>query len=123
MIRIVVGGQLAKEKIAELVKQTGGEEVDVSIMQDVQAAMAIKNGTADYYIGACNTGGGGALALAIALLGMTLCKTLTSPGRSCDEAKIASALESGKKAFGITDEHVPGVVPMLVKQILAQNEK
>lgn len=122
MIKIVVGGQLAKEKIAELVRRTGGADVEVTIMQDIQAAMAIKSGSADYYIGACNTGGGGALALAIALLGMSLCETLTSPGRSCDEAKIMDALDHGKKAFGITEEHVPGVVPMLVKQILAKNQ-
>lgn len=122
MIKIVVGGQLAKEKIAELVRHAGGDAVEVAIMQDIQAAMAIKNGSADYYIGACNTGGGGALALAIALLGMPLCETLTSPGRSCDEEKIISALDHGKKAFGITDEHVPRVVPMLVKQIIAKNQ-
>lgn len=118
MLKIVVGGQLAKEKIAELVRETGGDQVEVTIMQDISAAMAIKNGTADYYIGACNTGGGGALALAIALLGIPLCETLTTPGRSCDEAKIIAALDNGKKAFGVTDEHVNNVIPMLTKEIL-----
>ena len=118
MVKIAVGGQLAKEKIAELVRQTGGDRVEVKVMQDVSAAMAIKNGSADYYIGACNTGGGGALALAIALLGMSLCETLTTPGSSCDESKIITALNNGKKAFGVTDEHVSKVVPMLIKQIL-----
>lgn len=121
MLRIVVGGQLAKEKIAELVRQTGGDNVQVTIMQDIGAAMAIKKGTADYYMGACNTGGGGALALAIAILGMPLCETLTTPGRSCDEAKIISALENGKKAFGVTDEHVTKVIPMLTKELLARH--
>jgi hypothetical protein len=120
MLRIVVGGQLAKEKIAELVIQTGGDQVRVTIMQDIGAAMAIKNGTADYYIGACNTGGGGALALAIAILGMSLCETLTTPGRTCDEAKIINALNNGKKAFGVTDEHVPTVIPMLIKELIAR---
>ena len=120
MIKIVVGGQLAKEKIAELVSLNGGDQVQVTIMQDVGAAMAIKNGTADYYMGACNTGGGGALAMAIAILGMSLCETLTSPGRSCDQAKIINALNNGKKAFGVTDEHVQNVIPMLTKELLTR---
>lgn len=119
-VKIVVGGQLAKEKIAELIRKIGREKVSVTVMQDIQAAMAVKSGAADYYVGACNTGGGGALALAIAILGMSLCETLTSPGRSCDEAKIKAALSNGKRAFGLTEEHVPQVVPLLVKQIIGQ---
>lgn len=119
-VKIVVGGQLAKEKIAKLIRETGREKVSVTVMQDIQAAMAVKNGVADYYVGACNTGGGGALALAIAILGIPLCETLTPPGRSCDEAKIKTALSNGKRAFGLTEEHVPQVVPLLVKQIIEQ---
>ena len=42
--------------------------------------MAIKTGAADFYLGACNTGGGGALAMAIALLGMGQCATVSMPG-------------------------------------------
>ena len=119
MIKIVVGGQLAKDKIAKIAEEIGGDQVQVNIMQDISAAMAIKNHTADYYIGACNTGGGGALALAIALLGLSLCETLTTPGSMCDVEKIRAAVAGGKKAFGLTDEHVEQVVPLLVEELLA----
>lgn len=122
MIRFVVGGQLAKGKIAELTRGICGDKASVAVMQDVGAAMAIKNGAADYYLGACNTGGGGALALAIAILGMGVCETLTTPGRTCDLDKIKAALDNGKKAFGITDEHVTQIVPMLVTEILARQQ-
>jgi hypothetical protein len=118
MIRFVVGGQFAKENIAELVRKVGGDQVEVSVMQDTSAAVAIKSGKSDFYLGACNTGGGGALALAIAILGMSLCQSLSMPGRVCSEEEIVSAVRSGKKAFGMTDETVGIIVPLVVKATL-----
>ena len=65
MKKIVVGGQIDKEEVKALVLQYGLPEDSVEVKSDLDAAMAIKSGTADYYIGACNTGGGGALAMEV----------------------------------------------------------
>ena len=62
MVRIVVGGQINKREIADFTCQFLGDKATVDVKGDLDAAMAMKAGQYDYYIGACNTGGGGALA-------------------------------------------------------------
>jgi hypothetical protein len=119
MIRIVVGGQIDKEKIADMIKEIGTDKVSVSVKSDIEAAMAIKTGQADYYLGACHTGGGGALAMAIALLGMGLCTTVSMPGTMKCEAEIIQEINNGKKAFGFTPQHADQVVPIILKKILS----
>lgn len=118
MLRIVVGGQIEKNKVAEIIKKIGGEKVSVTIKSDIEAAMAIKTNQADYYFGACNTGGGGALAMAIALLGMGLCATVSMPGKIRSDEEILKEVESGKKAFGFTPQHAEQVIPVIMNKIL-----
>ncbi|SKA97176.1 Protein of unknown function DUF2620 [Caloramator quimbayensis] len=118
MIRIVVGGQIDKERIANLIREIGGDNVKVEIKSDIEAAMAIKTDNADYYFGACNTGGGGALAMAIALLGLPLCATVSMPGNIKSDEEIKKEIENGKKAFGFTPQHAEQVIPVIMKKIL-----
>ena len=54
-MKIVVGGALNKKENAELIEKYGNGQVEVVIMQDIQAALALKNGQADYYFGSCQT--------------------------------------------------------------------
>ena len=75
----------------------------------------LKNGQADYYFGACKTGGGGALAMAIALLGMNQCATVSMPGKMLSEDEILAQVKAGKKAYGFTDQHIEKVVPIILK--------
>ena len=49
MLKIVIGGQLSKKENAELVEKYGEGKVEISVMGDLQAAMAVKNKKADYY--------------------------------------------------------------------------
>jgi len=118
LIRIVVGGQMDKDRVAEIIKKLGGDKVSVKIQTDIQAAMAIKTNQADYYFGACNTGGGGALAMAIALLGMPLCATVSMPGNIRSESEIIKEIENGKKAFGFTPQHAEQVIPIILNKII-----
>lgn len=118
MIRIVVGGQIDKGRIAEIIRKIGGNNVTVEVKSDIEAAMAIKTNKADYYFGACNTGGGGALAMAIALLGMPLCATVSMPGNIKSDEEILKEIESGKKAFGFTPQHAEQVIPVIMNKIL-----
>ena len=39
-----------------MIETYGNGQVEVQIMQDIQAALALKNGQADYYVGSCQTG-------------------------------------------------------------------
>lgn len=117
-MKIVVGGQIDKDAVASIIKKTAGDSVAVEIKSDIEAAMAIKTGAADYYFGACNTGGGGALAMAIALLGMGMCATVSMPGNIKSEEQIKAEVEGGKKAFGFTAQHAEQVIPVILKYLL-----
>ena len=76
-MKIVVGGQIDKDDIAAIVKKELGDQAEVTVKGDLDAVMGMKAGTYDYYVGACNTGGGGALAMALAILGKAKCATLS----------------------------------------------
>lgn len=114
MKKIVVGGQIDKEAVQKLVEQYADGKFTSEIKSDLEAAMAIQQGQADYYVGACNTGGGGALAMALALLGRENCETISMPGKVMSEAEIRQSVQSGKKAFGFTAQHKEIVLPILM---------
>lgn len=117
-MKIVVGGAVEKQAVAELIMEIGGERVDVKIMSDIQAAMAIKNRQADYYFGACHTGGGGALSMAIALLTKAKCATVSMPGRLPKVENVKREVREGKVAFGFTADHYQTAVPMIMAELL-----
>lgn len=118
-MKIVIGGQIEKEKIAETVRrEVGDRATSVTVMGDIEAAMALKSGAADYYFGACNTGGGGALAMAIAIAGASQCITVGMPGKILSNEEIIAGVNAGKKAFGFTGQDTEIVVPVIIKAIL-----
>lgn len=118
MKRIVIGGQIDKERLAEVVRNICGERAVVTVKTDIEAAMDVKTNVADYYLGACNTGGGGALAMAIALLGANNCATVSMPGNIKSDDDIKAEIAAGKKAFGFTAQHIDAVVPVILAEIL-----
>ena len=95
MIRINVGG-LAAQEIRDLAAEIGRDAVDVKVTTDIAGAKEVAQGQADYYLGACATGGGGALAMAIAILGFSNCFTAspnvaTKPKPSVANTPVARA--------------------------------
>lgn len=117
-MRFVVGGQIEKEKIAETLRTLAGDKAtSITVMGDIEAAMAIKSGSADYYVGACNTGGGGALAMAIAIAGADKCATLGMPGKILSDEEIIAHVNAGKVAFGFTGQDIDSVMPVLLNAI------
>jgi hypothetical protein len=122
LIRINVGGLAAKE-VAALAVQIGGDQVEVRTGTDIVGAQQVAMGIADYYFGACATGRGGALAMAVAYLGVSSCFTASMTGRPPREKEIQEAVAAGKKAFGFTTDHVDLAVPMIVKAILARHRQ
>lgn len=115
-MKIVVGGQIDKNQIADKIRKLW-EGVDLEVKSDLEAAMSVKNGNADCYIGACNTGGGGALGMAIALVGRDNCSTLSMPGKIMDDDQIRIEVQSGKKAFGFTAQHQDKILPILISEL------
>lgn len=120
-MKIVVGGQIDKEEIAAIVKKELGEQAEITVKGDLDATMGMKSGVYDYYVGACNTGGGGALAMALAILGKAKCATISMPGHIKSTEEIVEEVKNGKVAFGFTAQHKAEVLPILLKA-LAEKE-
>lgn len=116
-MKIVVGGQISKQEISEFIKDFFHGKIEVKIKNDLDAVNALKMGKYDYYVGACNTGGGGALAMAIALLGRNKCQTISMPGKISTDEEIVNAVQEGKVAFGFTAQHAQQVLPVLLKAL------
>jgi len=121
-MKFAVGGAIDKQKVAAKIAEASNGQAEATIMSDVEAAMAVKTGKADYYIGACATGGGGALALAMALLGASRCAILSVPGRPPRQELIEKAVQEGKVAFGITSDHIDTAVPILVSVLMKKGD-
>lgn len=124
MLKVVVGGQINKEEIAKFIKNYLHDQVEVTIKSDLDAAMAMKANQYDYYVGACNTGGGGALAMAMALVGADACATISMPGKIFADDFIIAEVSKGKRCFGFTAQHAEQVLPVLLTQfVIKKGEK
>ncbi len=120
MIKIVVGGQISKDEIAKFITNFMGDKAEVTVKNDLDAAMAMKAGQFDYYVGACNTGGGGALAMAMALVGSDKCATISMPGNICSDEFMIAEVKKGKTCFGFTAQHAEQVLPVVLQQMLLE---
>jgi hypothetical protein len=121
MITIVVAG-MGNERIATLVTQHAAGRITAQPKTDFAAAMAVKAGQADYYIGACQSGAGGALGVANAILGSDAVVRLSGVGTTADPADVQAAVSAGKRAFGIAHNQIDAVIPVLVGAMLARAE-
>lgn len=117
MIKVNIGGMNTQE-IKDLVEKNAEGKIEVKITSDISGVQEVAKGEADYYFGACATGGGGAISMAIAILGYTKCFTASMPGRPPRKEEVEKAVREGKKAFGFTCDHVQLAVPLIVKAIL-----
>ena len=117
IIRIAVSG-MGKDRFAELARLVDPAEVSAEARSDYEAALAVKDGRADYYIGACQTGAGAALGVANAILGSAQVVRLSGAGSVPDATAIKAAVASGKRGFGLARPHIEEVVPVLVRALL-----
>ena len=121
MVKICVAG-LDTLKTREMLEKYGAGRIQAAEMVDMQAINEVKSGRADYYVGACNTGGGGALAMAQAILGVGNCFNASRPGVPRDIQTFAAALDEGKIAFGMTVDHIEDVIPVLAAAMLDKHK-
>lgn len=122
MVNIVVGGQMDKQQIGKLIEEHGKGKVKVNIKGDIEAVLDLKNGQADYYFGSCATGAGGALAMAIGIIGAANCLSVSIPGKVLSEEEMRKAVQDGKKAFGFVNTDAEKVIPILIDEILKKEE-
>ena len=116
MKKIAIAG-LQREQIKEQIEAILPDAFECHILTDMDAAMKIKSGEMDYFIGCCNTGAGGALAMAIAIIGFNRCCTIAKPSIQAKEREVQKFIEDGYVAFGLSIEHIEHAVPLLVQML------
>ncbi|WP_417879937.1 DUF2620 domain-containing protein [Vibrio sp.] len=119
MKKIAIAG-LQREQIKEQIELSAPDMFECHILNDMDAAMKVKSGEIDYYIGACNTGAGAALSMAIAIIGFNQSCTIAKPGIKAKEVEVARFISEGKKAFGLSIEHVEHAIPMLINLLIKE---
>ncbi|WP_087023069.1 DUF2620 domain-containing protein [Thaumasiovibrio subtropicus] len=116
MKKIAIAG-LQREQIRDHIDATAPGAFECHILTDMDAAMKVKAGELDYFIGCCNTGAGGALAMAIAIIGFDKSCTIAKPAIQAKEDEVRGFIAEGRVAFGLSVEHVEHAVPLLIKQL------
>ncbi len=114
MTTILVGG-VGKADVASRLKELGEPDLEVTVTNDMDAAMTLRSGRADYFLGTCHTGAGGSLGVLVGLLGSGKCHTVGRGGGSA--ADFGAALDAGKVAFGFSTDQAETVVPRFVQAL------
>ncbi|MGY1438599.1 DUF2620 domain-containing protein [Streptomyces reniochalinae] len=117
MTKILTGG-VGKTEVANAIKELGLDGVDVVVSSDMDAAMKLRAGQADYFFGTCHTGAGASLGVLVGLMGQPACHTF---GRTVPtEDEVAALLTEGKKVFGFSMDQISTVVPLLTRAVAAR---
>ncbi|MFI1017353.1 DUF2620 domain-containing protein [Streptomyces sp. NPDC020965] len=117
MQKILTGG-VGKVETAEAVRALALDGVEVIVSSDMDAAMKLRAGQADYYLGTCHTGAGASLGVLVGLMGQAACHTF---GRSVPtEDQVVALLADGKKVFGFSLDQIDAVAPTLARAIAAR---
>lgn len=114
MTKILTGG-VGKKEVADAVKALGIDGVDIAVSSDMDAAMKLRAGQADFYLGTCHTGAGASLGVLVGLMGQPACHTF---GRGVpSEADVDALLADGKKVFGFSMDQIDTVAPLIARAV------
>ncbi|MFE3828304.1 DUF2620 domain-containing protein [Streptomyces sp. NPDC059092] len=117
MTKILTGG-IGKTEVADTVSRLGLGGLEISVSNDMDAAVRLRAGQADYYLGTCHTGAGASLGILVGLLGSPLCHTF---GRSVPtEEQVAALLSDGKKVFGFAIDRIDVLAPLMARALAAR---
>lgn len=117
MIKVAIGGQLVKQDIKTLIESEGGVFITSEIFTDMEASMKVNSGEFDFYLGSCQSGAGGALAMAYAILGHGKCVTIANGLKKPDSQTVKDEINAGKKAFGFTNDRYEMAVLAFIEAI------
>ena len=118
MIKIAIGGQLNKNEILDFINKHGEGKINGDIFTDMEAANKVKSGEYQYYVGACQSGAGGALGMAYAILGRNRCITIGMAGLVPKREKVIRGFETNCLAFGFTNDQVEPAMTYLLEYLL-----
>ncbi|MCT7693773.1 DUF2620 family protein [uncultured Sneathia sp.] len=117
-MRIAVGG-LQKNFIEQSIKNFDSS-IETIVTNDMNGAKLINEKKVDYYFGACESGGGSAISILIALVGFNKCCTVTKAGGLPNKDEIKKFVKEGKVVFGMTVEKIEETVPLILNELINQ---
>lgn len=118
MTKILIGG-LGKVEAAEAVRNLALDGVEVAVSSDMDAALKLRAGQADYYLGTCHTGAGASLGVLVGLMG----GATHTFGRSIPtQEEVDGLLEAGKKVFGFSMDRIDAIAPLMARAIAARGD-
>ncbi|MEE6273307.1 DUF2620 family protein [Georgenia wangjunii] len=109
-MRIIAGG-VGKSQVADVLKTLVRPTDVVVVGSDMDAAIKLKTGQADYYLGTCHTGAGASLGVLVGMLGGDKCHTFARHVPTAEG--VDAALAAGKVAFGFSVDQIAEAVPVL----------
>ncbi|MGC5617408.1 DUF2620 family protein [Georgenia sp. Z1491] len=118
-MKIIVGG-VAKSAVADALKPILRETDSVAVGSDMDAAMKLRSGQADYFLGTCHTGAGASLGVLVGLLGTNKCHTFARRVPTSDD--VTAAVESGVQALGFSVDQVEVAAPTIYRALVAHDE-
>lgn len=118
-MRIAIGGMHKNEMEQAILKAC--PEAGTIITNDMGAVQLLKKGEADYYFGACESGGGSAISILIGLIGYSKCCTVCKNGGKPNKEEIEKYVKEGKICFGMTVSNIDGTVPVLMKVLTGKS--
>lgn len=113
MTHLVITG-LNSAAAVKVANDTGLTDLQVTEASDFDGAVLVQSGDADYYIGICQSGAGGAIAMAIGLLGSDRAHTVQ---RSDTTDTISQKIADGAKAFGVAVGQLDDSIAIIVAAI------
>ncbi|WP_327111848.1 DUF2620 domain-containing protein [Streptomyces sp. NBC_01341] len=117
MTKILTGG-VGKVEVTKAIGGLGIDSLDIVQSSDMDAAMKLRAGQADYFLGTCHTGAGASLGVLVGLMGSAACHTF---GRSVpSEEEVGTLLTAGKKVFGFSMDQIDVIAPLLARSIAAR---
>ncbi len=118
MTKILTGG-VAKAQVAEELAEMDIGGLEVTVSNDMEAAMKLRAGQADFYIGTCYTGAGASLGLLLGVLGSGTCHTF---GRGIPTVQeVTELIDGGKKVFGFGMDQISATLPVIAQAIAARS--
>ncbi|GIG24916.1 DUF2620 family protein [Cellulomonas denverensis] len=109
-MKIITGG-VGRAQVADLLRPLLAAGDEVVTGSDMDAAMALRTGRADYYLGTCHTGAGASLGVLVGLLGAARCHTFGRGVPSRDA--VTAALDEGAVALGFAIDQIDELVPVV----------
>ncbi|MEV3933701.1 DUF2620 domain-containing protein [Streptomyces sp. NPDC053728] len=117
MTKILTGG-VGKVEVTRAVGALALDGLDIVPSSDMDAAMKLRVGQADYYLGTCHTGAGASLGVLVGLMGSAACHTF---GRGVPtEEEVTALLADGKKVFGFSMDQIDTIAPLMARAIAAR---